>query len=380
MSAGCVDSFGLSFGWTAFNLIAVYRYGLVATAVLNACMFLGVALSAPATAWLTARLGGRGVLQSTAFVEVGLRTLTFVLLVLGAPISLLALLVAIMNVAAWCGYAGMRAEIAAAAGDVDAMTKYSTVVIGTEAVGALAAALLPISIHGELAQWVIVLVSVVYSASLVPTIAVATRSQVSQRTTSIDRTEISRHRKGPLVLGCAVMVLCSGPTLLFVGLSASLHGRLSVAGAATTFALGALVAPSVGRAMNRMHLPRSVEWPTWGVGMLIGWALAPWSIVGLLVAQFAAGLSLSAFQGVMDFALVGGHQDGEATVGLAQGSAARAAGSAAAVRIVPFFARPIALTQLAIVGSLFAVLGAVLTSSVQIHSHFQRIRREPQED
>src|SRR5204862_5230152 len=98
----------------------------------------------------------------------------------------------------------------------------------------------------------------------------------------------------------------------------------------------------------------------WGIGMVIGWALAPWSVVGLLVALFLSGVCLTGFQGVMDFALAGGCSDGEATVALAQGSAARAVGSAAAVRLVPFFAAPMAMTQLAVVSPLCVALGTIV--------------------
>ena len=34
--------------------------------------------------------------------------------------------------------------------------------------------------------------------------------------------------------------------------------------------------------------------------MVIGWVLAPAHVAGLLVAQFLSGLSLTAFEGVMD--------------------------------------------------------------------------------
>jgi hypothetical protein len=58
MAAGCIDSFGLAFGWTVFNLEAVYRYGLAAAALFNAAMLVGVALSAPASGQLTSRFAG----------------------------------------------------------------------------------------------------------------------------------------------------------------------------------------------------------------------------------------------------------------------------------------------------------------------------------
>src|SRR5438034_623943 len=103
------------------------------------------------------------------------------------------------------------------------------------------------------------------------------------------------------------------------------------------------------------------------------WALAPWSVVGLLVALFLSGVCLTGFQGVMDFALAGGSSDGEATVALAQGSAARAVGSAAAVRLVPFFAAPMAMTQLAVVSPVCVLLGAVILSGF----HAPRASRKP---
>jgi len=80
------------------------------------------------------------------------------------------------------------------------------------------------------------------------------------------------------------------------------------------------------------------------------------------VAQFLSGVCLTGFQGVMDFALVGSSSDGAATVALAQGSAARAVGSAAAVRVVPFFAAPMAMTQLAVASPICVALGALVLS------------------
>jgi hypothetical protein len=375
MTAGCIDSFGLAFGWTVFNLEAVYRHGLAAAAVFNAAMFIGVALAAPASGWLTSRLAGRGVLQTTAVIDGVLRIASLVLLVAGAPVALVAVLVGVTNVAAWTGYAGMRAEISAAAGHVSAMTRYATVVIGTEAVGAMVAALLPIHARGEIAGWLLVVAAVVYGVVLVPTYLVAFGSRAGLRTPTANRVDTARLRRGPLALGAAVMVLCSGPTLLFVALSARLHGRMSVAGAAATFAVGSLVAPALARAVHRLRLPATVEWPAWGIGMVIGWALAPWSVVGLLVAQFLSGACLTGFQGVMDFSLAGGSSDGEATVALAQGSAARAVGSAAAVRLVPLFAAPMAMTQLSVASPLCVALGALVLSGFLSGIHAQRASR-----
>src|ERR1044072_4198612 len=113
MVAGAVDSVGLAFGWTVFNLVAVYKHGLAVTALLNVAMFIGVALSGPVAGRLTDIFDGRRTLQVTAGVEGLLRVGTLALLYYDAPLTLLFVLVLVMNVAAWMGFAGMRAEVAA---------------------------------------------------------------------------------------------------------------------------------------------------------------------------------------------------------------------------------------------------------------------------
>ena len=116
IAAGLVDSFGLSLGWTVLLLHAVSAQGLGTAAAYSSAMLVGIALSAPAAGFLAARLDGRHLLQSTAVVEGGLRGGVFALLLLGFPVPVVALLVAVTNVVAWTGYAGMRAEIAAESG------------------------------------------------------------------------------------------------------------------------------------------------------------------------------------------------------------------------------------------------------------------------
>src|SRR3954463_9015713 len=146
--AGAGDSVGLAFGWTVFNLVAVYREGLGVTAALNVAMFLGVALSAPVARRLTGWLDGRRTLQVTAAVEAVLRVATLALLYWGAPLSLLFVLVLVMNVAAWIGFAGMRTEGAAAGGGATGITRYPALTLGLEAIGTALAALLPITSRG----------------------------------------------------------------------------------------------------------------------------------------------------------------------------------------------------------------------------------------
>ncbi|HYN17073.1 MAG TPA: hypothetical protein VEY96_03155, partial [Actinomycetes bacterium] len=107
-----VDSFGLSLGWTVFSLQVVRSHGLAGLGLVNAAMLVGVALSAPAAARLSCRLDGRALLRATAATEAVLRVGTFLLLLAGVPLAPVAVAVAVSNVVAWTGYAGMRAEVA----------------------------------------------------------------------------------------------------------------------------------------------------------------------------------------------------------------------------------------------------------------------------
>src|SRR4051812_12544767 len=354
--AGAVDSVGLAFGWTVFNLIAVYRHGLAVTALLNVAMFIGVALAAPVAGRLTAWLDGRRVLQLTAGVEALLRMWTLALLFWGAPLPLLFGLVLVQNVAAWIGFAGMRVEIAAAGADAAGMTRYLALTVALEALGASVAALLPITGHGAISSAWVGIALVVYGLSLLPTAFIAEASTVAVRQPSVGRPVDPRHRR-LLVAGAVLMAIGSGPTLLFVGLSAHLHGHSSVVGAAIAFAAGSLLAPVATRRLSAVNRVPRPTWPLFCAGMVAGWAIAPWSIAGLWFAQLMSGLCLTGFQGVMDRELAGGADDGRATTSLTQGSAARAVGSAAAVRLVPVFASPVPLAAFAGVSAVLGLIG-----------------------
>lgn len=356
MAAGAVDSFGLAFGWTTFNLLAVLRYGLSTTGSLNAAMFCGVALSAPAAGWLTAHLEGRSVLLVTAAAESILRGLTLSLLFWGAPVPVVASCVLVTSVLAWTGYAGMRAEVALASRQAGSMTRYVALALTAEAMGASAAALLPVARTGS--GPVIAMVALVYGLSLIPTCLVASSARVRVRPVATERPRRLR-RRWPLAAGALLMVLCSGPTLLYVGLTARLYSRTAVATAALAFALGSLTAPSAVRVIARWKTQPTVTWPLWGAGMIVGWTLAPWNLAGLIAAQFLSGVALTSFEGTMDFVLAGDPADGEATRALAQGSAARAVGSAAAVRLVPFASGRQALSGLAGTSAFLALAGGL---------------------
>jgi hypothetical protein len=70
-------------------------------------------LSAPIISWLSRRLSGRILLRGAAGVEFVLRFGVLVALISGFSSWLVAIGVVIMHVAAWAGFAGMRAEVTA---------------------------------------------------------------------------------------------------------------------------------------------------------------------------------------------------------------------------------------------------------------------------
>jgi hypothetical protein len=171
VAAALVDSFGLSLGWTVFSLQVVHVHGLAALGACTAAMLVGVALSAPTAALLGARLDGRALLR------VG----TFALLLAGVPLPAVAVAVAATNVVAWTGYAGMRAEVAAADPRGAAMTWYMVAVAAIEAAGIATAALLPTGPGGTVAGGLLVAVVVLYGASLLPTWQVARDALVDRQ-------------------------------------------------------------------------------------------------------------------------------------------------------------------------------------------------------
>ncbi|MBV9820888.1 MAG: hypothetical protein JO144_01490, partial [Actinobacteria bacterium] len=166
--AGLIDSFGLSLGWTAFTLIAVERHGLSTAALYNAAMLVGIVLSAPATMWLSRVCSGRVLLALMGAVELPLRVLTLAGLLLGSPSAAVGSAVVVMNVAAWTGYAGMRAEVADRAPGPRAMVRYAVAIAAVEAAAASVAALLPITGSGAASRIALTAVLVLYPVSLAP--------------------------------------------------------------------------------------------------------------------------------------------------------------------------------------------------------------------
>jgi hypothetical protein len=359
IATALVDSFGLSLGWTMFSLLVVRGHGLAGLGLCNAAMLCGVALSAPAAARLSAHLDGRALLRVTAVTEAALRVGTFLLLLAGAPLAAVAVAVAASNVVAWTGYAGMRAEVAAADPRGAAMTWYMVSVAAIEAAGTATAALLPRASDGLVSGPLLAMVITCYGLCLLPTWVVAAGARVGRAPRvggapqvdgdagvggdprvgraprppgdagvsgvlpgagpggppwaagPLGRVPWMFRGPGPLaglqVSGGLVMLLGSGPTLLAVGLAAELHGTRWVAGSALAFALGSLLAPSSVAHLERHAIPPAVAWPALGVGMVAGWTFAAWHPAALLAAQLLSGMCMSALEGDMDARVAAGN-------------------------------------------------------------------------
>jgi hypothetical protein len=373
--SGVVDSFGMALGWTVFVLLATARGGLAEAALYNAAMLAGVVLSAPVTGWLSRRVGGRTLLRGAAGIEFVLRLGVLCALIAGLPSGLIAGSVVVMHVAAWVGFAGMRAEVSAVDASPRSMTRYALCVAAVEAAGTGLAALLPVGPDGVPTGWPLAAVFILYAGSLLPTYWSARRARmtpggaerrarpgatlgygVTRPAVNFAVTRISttgshpagdaggrsshlRRRLGVsphlLVSGGAIMLLASGPTLLAVPLTNELHGRAWVAAAAVAFSIGCLLSTIAVEFVGRTQLPTALRWSLWGLGMLIGWIGAPLYAGSVLLAQFLAGLSQTAFEGDMDARVAEEAPPAGVTTALAYSAAVRALGGSVAVRLLP---------------------------------------------
>ncbi len=320
-------------------------HGLAAAGVLTAAGLVGVALSAPATSWLSHRLPGRGLLAVSAVGEAALRAVVAVLVLLGGsgvPVPLLAAAVAAMNVLTWTGYAGMRAEVAAVTTGSTGLAWYAAGVGAVEAAGVAAAAVLPlVPLPAHVLGLLVPAAAVAYVLALLPQLLVAFGSRVPRALPPPPREAGwgRPRRRGPrlpvvAVAGAAVMLLASGPVLLAVPLAQDLHGRASVALTGLALTAGSLAGPALAGLLERRWGNQPRVWVLCGVGMVSGWVVAPWSTAALCAAAVLAGASAAAAEGLFDDAarLCGGSRVARA---LAGATAARALGSAAATAALP---------------------------------------------
>jgi hypothetical protein len=357
VTAGLVDSFGLSLGWTLFILLAVERGGLEEAALFSAAMLIGIVLSAPVTSGLARRLSGRRLLAGAGSIEAVLRVATLGALLAGWAAPVVAAGVVGMYVCAFAGFAAMRAEVAAIDARPRAMTRYAMSILAVEATGAGFAALLPAQRHGFLLTCIII----VYGGSLLPTVVCARKARVAPSAASRSRLPIPL---GVLFGGAAIGLVAYGPTLLNVALATELHGPGAVAYAAVSFSAGCLLSSMAVEGVARVRLPATLAWPMWGVVMLFGWIAAPWHVAGLCVAQFMSGIGLTAFEGGMDARVAGESRHGPVTTALAWTAAVRATGSAVAVRVLPLLVTAPAIGTVASAGSSLLAIGAVAATIV----------------
>ena len=359
-AAGLIDSAGLALGWTVFVLYAADHQGLTAVGVYHGAMYAGVALSCWFTAWLGRRLNGRQALRGLAAIEALLRVGGFVLLLLGCPVLVVAGVVLVQNVVGWTGYALMRAEIAAVDPRSASLTRYGVCIGAAETLAAAAATFLPTE-AARMPVTAVVIVSLAYAGCLLPTWAVAGAARTGRVAALKRAPQRTRATRTRLCRGAVIMLVAGGPTLLAVPLANQLAGRAGVTVALLAFTVGTLGAPRAAHLLDR--LPSRLAWPLLGLGMVVGWTLAPVHLLGLAVAQALAGTALTAMEGMMDARLYSGAVAGPSA--LAAGASARALGGAGAVLVVPLVLGHVGI------GALSAVLSVVMVvAALALRSHF----------
>jgi hypothetical protein len=376
MAAGLVDSFCLSLAWTVVLLELTHQHGLVAAGVCSTAMLVGVALSAPAATWMSQRLDGRRLLRSAGGVEALLRVSVIVMLAGGAPVWMLAACVTSMNVVAWTGYAGMRAEVAAVSDGAKGITWYGTVVAAVEAVGVAAGALVPLGAGARPSPGVMAVVGLIYVGALVPTLVVAGGSRVPRARPAGGRPALRSVRRSPggrfagpgTVLGALLMMTASAPTLLAVALAAELHGRGSVGLSAAAFTAGSLFAPALAQLVERTHRNHLSWWLVLAVGMVLGWTMAAQSVIWLCVAQILSGLCMTTLEGLLD-TRASRDRPNAVTAALARATAARALGSSAGTAVLPILVARAGLSGTAL------ILTAVVAALAVVASVFRSLRR-----
>ena len=354
MAAGWIDSICLSFAWTLILLEIVDRYGLRAAGLAGAAMLVGVALSAPVATALAGWLCGRRLLRAAAGAEAVLRVGVFALLLLDVGMWSLALCIAVMNITAWTGYAGMRAEVASVAPGPTALTWYGTGVAAVEALGAAAAALVPAKlVQGPSLALLCIVVG--YVLALLPTVLVAGGSTIRAAPRPTPGAQRARPSL-PIVAGVVLMSVASAPTLLTVALAAELHGRSAVAPAAIAFTIGSLSAPYLSDLVQRRAANGPVAWVLCAAGMVLLWPFAPLSVAVLCAAQLCSGLFMTTLEGLLD-STTAAEARGSVTGALARGTAGRALGSAAGTGALPLGIVTVGLS--AVTGTLAVGLLAV---------------------
>ncbi len=361
VTAGLVDSLCLSIAWTVLVLRVADEHGLAAVGLCSAAMLVGVALSAPVAARVATRLEGRQLVRAAGGTEMALRAAVVALVLSGAPVLMLALCITALNVSAWTGHAGMRAEVAAVRPGVAALTWYGTAIAAVEAVGVALAATLPSG--PAVADAVLTGVAAAYVLALVPAMVVAGGSRV-RRADPVPSGPRGRTPSGLAVLGGLLMFLGSAPTLLYVALSEETHGRSAVAVGAVGFVVGSLLAGPAASALQHRPGSPGLRYVLAATGMVAGWVLAPLSIALLFAAQLLSGLCMTLLEGLLDSAAAL-REPLRVTGALASASAGRALGSAAGTAVLPLLVLQTGLPVAAMLATGALLVLALLTAAAR---------------
>jgi hypothetical protein len=383
LAAGLIDSAGLAFGWTVFILAVTARQGLATAATYQAAMLAGVALSAPFTRWVTARVGGRALLRGLAVSEGICRAAVLLLFLASAPTPVLGAVVIVMNVLAWTGYAAMRAEVTYVESGSVSLTRYALCIAGAEALAAAAAACLvdptnrvalfltiPLYSVALVPQWWAGGAARVVSPSPTGGIEGAASNMPARSATMgvggrlLQRLHHPWPGAGLWTGGGLVMLGASGPALLANVLAYERYGRPGVAISAVSLTAGAIISPRLSARLDRLAargasiVRPSTLWPLLGAMMVVGWVVAEASIAGLVLAQTMAGMAQTTFEGTMDDHCIRRGNGARVTTSLSGASASRALGGAAAVALLPAIMHHITLDLVA-----GTAAGVLLTAS-----------------
>jgi hypothetical protein len=353
LASGIVDSTGLAFGWTVFLLVINDRGGLHEVSLLAAAILVGVALSAPFSGWLSARLSPCDLLRGLAVAEGSCRLALFGLLWLNPGPELMIPVIVLMNVLAWSAFAAMRSEVSrsseSSAGG-RSLTWYAAAIAGSEALAAGAASLL---LSRTPPTPVMVAVAVIYVLSLTPQWWVGSHASPARPGPAA---VVGPGRLTVLLvpcgLGAGVFLLAGGPALLATVLAFERYGSTGVVVSAVSFAICSLGSARVQSLVGRWR-PSALAVFVLGAVLVGGWSLSGRSLIGLAIAQGCAGLAQCALEGDLDHRIVSRLSDEMATTGLAFASSSRALGGALAVTLLPVLLNH---TSLAVVCSVAAVV------------------------
>jgi hypothetical protein len=351
-----VDSTGLALGWTVFLLAVTEHDGVKAAALQASAMLVGVALSAPFSAWIAPLVSPRTLLRALALAEGACRLALVVLFLANVHPWLLALVVAVMNVLAWSGFAAMRSETARAEGTGSgrSLTRYAVAVAASEAVAAAAASLL---VGGRPTTPVLIATAAVYAGTLLPQwLAARDASQVppgggARMTALRDTMPISG-------LGAVVFLVAGGPALVATVLAYELYGTRGVIASALSFAIGSAAAPRIQAVVDRWANASVASFALAAV-LVAGWACSGWHLIGLVVAQACAGAAQCSLEGDLDARIVARVRAGNETTALALGAASRALGGALAVGLLPTVLERVAMPLFAGLSALAMLFGAI---------------------